>query len=136
MEPGRLAERPNRAILVVDDDAPFLETVLDVLRDAGLAGIGASDVPDAVSQLERSPQIGCVLTDVQLPGRSGIDLAIIISERWPRMEVALMSAQAPPLPGWAGSDLPFLRKPFRLNDLFRVIGQPNNAGGVNRSTAD
>ena len=60
-------------LLIVDDDDAIRETLAELGRDNGFTVALAASVKDALIQLERqSPDL--VLTDVRLPGGSGMDL--------------------------------------------------------------
>ena len=72
------------SLLIVDDHPLFRQGVRLFLESqpgitvAGEAGDGAS----AIAFLEKNP-VGCVLLDLQMPGKSGIDVAKDIKDRWP-----------------------------------------------------
>ncbi len=60
-------------LLIVDDDDAIRETLAEVGRDSGFSVALAASVKDALIQLERqAPDL--VLTDVRLPGGSGMDI--------------------------------------------------------------
>ena len=67
-------------------------------------------------------QIDVVFSDVRLPGgRSGFDLAQIVSVRWPRVRVLLASGYyEPESQGYTG--LTLLKKPYSLADVAQHIG--------------
>ena len=51
-------------------------------------------VEAALDALERAEgHVALVLSDVKLRGRSGLDLARVIRERWPRLPVCLLSGR-------------------------------------------
>jgi CheY-like chemotaxis protein len=62
-----------RSILVVDDDAPMREMVVLMLRDQGIEAIGA-DSAEAAMKVLRGHCFDAVLTDMQMPGKSGLEL--------------------------------------------------------------
>ncbi|AVJ28051.1 sigma-54-dependent transcriptional regulator [Achromobacter spanius] len=60
-------------LLIVDDDDAIRETLAEIGRDSGFSVALAASVKDALIQLERqAPDL--VLTDVRLPGGSGMDI--------------------------------------------------------------
>ncbi|MFY2942078.1 sigma-54-dependent transcriptional regulator [Achromobacter xylosoxidans] len=60
-------------LLIVDDDDAIRETLAELGRDSGFTVALAASVKDALIQLERqAPDL--VLTDVRLPGGSGMDI--------------------------------------------------------------
>ena len=65
--------------------------------------------------------ISVALTDIVMPGASGIDLAHRINVRWPHVAVILMSGQLLPKPGDLPPETRVLTKPFSPNLLVSVV---------------
>ena len=63
----------NPKILVVDDDRPSVETTIEVLEREGYQLFSASGGRQALEVL-REEDINVVITDLKMPGLSGIDL--------------------------------------------------------------
>jgi CheY-like chemotaxis protein len=76
-------------LLVEDNDEVSLITV-EYLTELGHSTVA---VPAAESALERLSQrsFDAVLTDVSLPGMSGIDLAKALTRQYPRLPVVISS---------------------------------------------
>ena len=111
--------RDKKTILVVDDDASILGTVSDVLgRDYNVLRAGSGK-----EALERSKdfksEICLLLSDFQMAGMSGIELATQITALRPKIKVLLMSGYPEGMlilnEGWH-----FLAKPFIPSQL-RVL---------------
>jgi two-component sensor histidine kinase len=84
-------------VLVVDDEAPLREELAALLRDSGFLLRTAGSAEDALAQLAIAPDIAVVLTDIRMPGLSGIALAEqILAVRAPgrAVEVVLLTAKA------------------------------------------
>jgi len=121
-EPGA---SPLASILVVDDE----EVVRDFLSE-GLAPLGFS-VRAAASGLEardlfRSARDGfdVLLTDVEMPGLNGIDLAVELKRRDPGLKVILMSGYSERIERGCvpeGVAEAFLRKPIKIPELLETI---------------
>src|SRR5262245_54956562 len=78
-------------ILVVDDEAAARSALAELLRDEGYVVHTAGDGFKALGQLDEwSPDV--VVTDVQMPGMSGIELMEKIRERVPGVGVVVMTA--------------------------------------------
>jgi CheY-like chemotaxis protein len=115
------------AVLVVEDDAPLRRLVRRQLSSFGYRVLQAADAATALEILA-SEQIDVLFTDVVMPGAiDGFALARAATARWPTIRVVLTSGY----PGTAlprGTDpigdLPFLAKPYRTEELKRVIGGP------------
>lgn len=80
--------RPS--ILIVDDAQPIRRALRRILEGAGFLVTDAEDVEAALDRLDRGP-VDMLLTDVQMPGRSGVDLARIVTDRFPSIKVVMMS---------------------------------------------
>jgi PAS domain S-box-containing protein len=78
-------------MLVVDDDDGVRESVADILRADGGDVTCAGDAEAAIRALEAQP-FDLVLSDVVMPGMDGYELFIEVRRRWPRTQVALMTA--------------------------------------------
>ena len=69
-------------VLVIDDDAQFLDSVACMLADSGYQVLRASDGPQAVSLLEEYREgIGLAIVDLALPGLSGFEIIGALSRR-------------------------------------------------------
>ena len=83
--------QPIESVLIVEDDAPLREALLDTLRAAGLAAVGAADATAALALL-KSEAVELVVTDVQMPGPDGYALLGSIKRLRPDLPVVLMTA--------------------------------------------
>ena len=108
-------------ILVVEDELLVSDTVAEYLLHSGFEVLSAIDVESALGLLQ-SRQIDVVFSDVRLPGgRSGFDLAQIVSVRWPRVRVLLASGYYEP-ESQVYTGLALLKKPYSLADVAQHIG--------------
>ncbi len=80
-----------RTILVVDDDAAMREMLVSMLEPEGYRVDTAPDVATALGSL-RDRDYDAVLSDVRMPGKSGIQLAQEIRDLRARTPVVLMTA--------------------------------------------
>ena len=104
------------AILVVDDDFLIRLFTVEILQEAGLEVLEASDAASALALLQEVPGLQLLCTDVQMPGElDGVELALLVRERHPEMRVIIMSSHS------GHSDrlpsVPFLAKPFQASHL-------------------
>ncbi len=109
-------------ILVVDDVEDARSILVDLLEIMGHAAVSAADAPAALLLLE-SQTFDALLTDVKLPGMSGIELARLARQSSPRMTVIFSSGYgAVPLEeaGFSALSLP---KPYEMDDLHQVLVQ-------------
>ena len=133
-EAGAAASRPEsgydepsrrRPILVVDDDAGILALVVRTLRGRGYAVRGFPGGREALLAIYGpGPTPSLLLTDIDMPGMTGIELAARIAADRPGVPIVLMSGN-PTLLDMA-RDRPeivrgVLRKPFEVDDLVAVV---------------
>jgi two-component system response regulator FlrC len=78
-------------VLVVEDDRELLEAICTTLELEGIAALGASDAPSALSLLD-SADIGLVLSDVGMVPLNGLQLLAEVRRRRPELPVVLMTA--------------------------------------------
>jgi len=103
------------AALIVDDEPAILRLIAMVLRDLGFETLTATDAESATEVL-KSSKPDLVVTDVRLPGISGVELAkrIKASRRLAKTPVLLMSAFAEPQEHEGDG---FIAKPFDISEL-------------------
>ncbi len=78
-------------ILVVDDDAAVSWALEQVLRSASYTVILAADAPAALRSLKRQV-CDLVITDIRMPGMSGLDLLALIKTAHPELPVIVSTA--------------------------------------------
>ena len=111
-----LKKKP-KTILVVDDEAATRGLISLILRQVGYAVLEAEDCESAARiHRHHRGKIDLLLTDVGLPGLSGNQLAAVLRESEPTLQVLFMSG----LPE-NEEYVPFLRKPFGVAELLRTV---------------
>ena len=128
----RISGRRSR-ILVVDEESMTADTLAEILRHNGYAAEAAYDGTGALERALLSPP-ELVITDVVLPGMSGVQLAITIKRVYPDCKILLYSGQAstPELirsPHCAPYDFTLLSKPVRPSDLLALVEHRLGTGG-------
>ncbi len=104
-------------ILVVDDEEEVREILAETLQDFGYAVVTAASGEEALPLLVRDRGVVMVITDVRMPGMSGLELADEIRRRWPKVKVVLISGYFLP----QAQPQRFLRKPFHMQDLASMV---------------
>ncbi|CAN7780823.1 PAS domain S-box protein [Caballeronia sp. LjRoot34] len=108
-------------VLVVEDDAASLDAVCEILQMLGHEAVKAADAARAMEHL-RSERFDVLLTDLNLPGTSGIELARQAVAADPDLHVVFASGDELP------DDLLFefpsktLRKPYAIDELNDALG--------------
>jgi len=109
--------RPIR-VLVVDDEPALRKSIARILGARGYEVATADDGQAGLEALERS-QPDVLLTDLLMPRMSGLDLLQKAKQRWPDLEVVIMTAFADvdtAVSAVKAGAYDFLTKPFPSND--------------------
>jgi len=119
----RRQEQYRLRILVVDDDEQIRKVLTDMLA---IHGHYAATCPDAYSALEvvKKESFDLLITDLGMPGMSGLALAGIIHAAFPQMPIALTTGCGKELnPDEISSKgvSAVLFKPFRLKDVKSLV---------------
>ena len=106
----------SETLLVVEDQAEVRHLAMEVLESYGYKVLGAASGPDALQlcQIYTAP-IHLLVTDVVMPGMTGPDLAVRLTELRPQMKVLFMSGYTDKLiarEGGLASNVAYLQKPF------------------------
>ncbi len=86
-----MAEPLKGNVLLVDDDPAVAKVLGALLGQAGLTVHTASNGQEALSLLGRKP-IDVVVSDVRMPGMSGMELLAEVGRAWPDVPVILLTA--------------------------------------------
>lgn len=82
----------DRAILVIDDEAPVRDAICDILSDRGFAVMTAADGAEGIATLQhQSDAIGIVLLDVRMPGMTGVETYQQLRRIQPNIKVIFTS---------------------------------------------
>lgn len=113
-------------ILLVDDEAPFVETMAKRLTKRGLEVSSAFDGESALQQLEGKPSVEVVILDVKMPGMDGIDTLKAIKAKFPLVEVIMLTGHATVESAIEGMKLgafDYLMKPCDLEMLVEKVNE-------------
>jgi DNA-binding response OmpR family regulator len=106
-------------ILVVEDDRKVASFIQKGLEEEGLAVDVLNDGDDAGTQAQMI-DYDCVVLDLMLPGRSGLQVLRDIRSRKSELPVLILSAQGSPeerVTGLNGGADDYMAKPFILAEL-------------------
>ena len=130
-------ESPGR-ILVVEDDPEAAAYVLHVLRHRG--GFEVTHLADPAAALDRAraERWDLVLTDVEMPGMTGIELLEAVREISPQLPVAVYTAHASvdyAVRALRNKADEFLEKPVRPDKLIETVSALVEKGRAAREAA-
>lgn len=110
---------PARPVVLVVEDEPIQRMdAVDIVEDLGFAAVEAASADAAILILESRPDIRVVFTDIDMPnGIDGMKLAAAIRDRWPPIEIIIVSGRRMPRP----DDIPkrgvFFPKPYKRDEI-------------------
>lgn len=109
-------------LLIVEDEQTAREVFAEVLTDLGYEVVAVASSEEA-GALPADPPFDLLLSDLVLPGASGLDLAWGLKDRWPNLKIVVMS-------GYSNTETigalalvrgRFLQKPFDMDTLAREL---------------
>ena len=123
----------KRRILIVDDDPDLLRLLADSigLCCAECEVVRASDGRAALEQLEGQP-FDLILTDYQMPGMNGLELASTVHQTSPGTPIVLVTAHRSG--GWLQEKarsldlVGYLQKPFTMAHVRDLLESSLNTG--------
>jgi two-component system OmpR family response regulator len=115
----------NLRVLVVDDEADFLETIVMRLRRRK---IDASGVDSGIKALEivENERFDVVVLDVLMPGLDGIETLKLLKKKKPFIEVIILTGHGSVESGLQGMQFgafDYIMKPADLDELLEKIQQ-------------
>jgi two-component system response regulator AtoC len=81
----------RKRLLLVDDDRAMREMLASLFSDLGYEAVEAASAEDALARLEEE-DFDVVLSDIRMPGRSGIEMVSDVKRLRPETPVVLMTA--------------------------------------------
>jgi len=111
-----------KRILIVEDEAPIREGLVDRLAREGFRPTGAGTLAEGLERLEVHPDL--IVLDRRLPDGEGLDLLRAVRERGLRTPVIVLSARSQPddrVEGLEDGADDYVTKPFDLRELVARI---------------
>ncbi|WP_377154982.1 ATP-binding protein [Roseateles sp. UC29_93] len=130
---GSSGAEPAR-LLVVDDEARHMEALCDTLAGHGYAVVGHADAEGALNELRRGV-FDVLLTDLVMPGKTGIELLRAALEIDPQLVGVVMTGEgsiATAVEAMRSGATDYVLKPFRLASILPVLGRAVEIGRLRR----
>ncbi|MBN8929209.1 MAG: PAS domain-containing protein [Rhodospirillales bacterium] len=127
----------RRRVLPVDDEAIVLETLATGLSDLGFAVAVAANGAEALALIESGEPLDALVTDLTMPGMSGLALIREAQDRRPNLPAILLTGYATDaaqflVGGAVAGRFSLLRKPVLATELVErletMMGLPPAAG--------
>ena len=115
-----IPSRTGLTVLLVEDNAHVLAFAEHLLGELQHHVVSADSGDRALALIDDQP-IDLLLTDVVMPGMSGIELAHAVRRRHPAVPVVLASGYSDEILQGSGDDFEILRKPFDSGSVSRAI---------------
>lgn len=126
----------KRRILIVDDNAPLAENLLEIFVDEGMEGSVCTDPVQALESLDAGHPYDLVVTDYRMPNMNGVELVKRIREHRPQLPVIMLSAYIQDADADAARQagvVEVLRKP---RDLQRLLDRAAELGAGGDTPGD
>jgi len=111
--------RPDRVILVVEDEAMIRWPIAESLRDEGFTVVEAGDADEALHYIKTNI-VDFVFTDVRMPGSmNGLTFARIVRRDYPGVPLLVTSGH---LVRWdVEPDIKLVVKPYKQAEILGII---------------
>jgi PAS domain S-box-containing protein len=115
----------GETVLLVEDETPVRNVTLLLLESLGYRVLEAASAEEALCLVETGPKkFELLMTDVIMPGRSGLELADVLCSRDPGLKVLFQSGytgEAMLRHGIVKPEMALLKKPFALDALAKKV---------------
>lgn len=121
-------------IFVVDDDVSVRDAVTNLLDSVGLEAQAFASAEEFLT-VERPDVPSCLVLDVRLPGRSGLEFQEDLEKEGVRLPIVFITAHGDiPMTSRAmkAGAVDFLPKPFQKQELLDAIGTALNRDRIRR----
>ncbi|MCU0538519.1 MAG: response regulator [Desulfobacterales bacterium] len=113
-------------ILLVDDEVPFVDTMIKRLTKRGMEVIPAYNGTEALAKLKDQARIEVVILDVKMPGMDGIETLTEIKKAYPLVEVIMLTGHATvesAIDGMKKGAFDYLMKPSDIETLVSKVAE-------------
>ncbi len=114
----------TETILIVDDEEALRELLLAQLGFKGFRCLGASSVTEALAIANREPEPAVVLSDLNMPGLSGVDLLERLLVERPNCQVIMLTGRGDydtVRRCLRAGAYDYLVKPYQLDELTQTV---------------
>ncbi|WP_244549197.1 PAS domain S-box protein [Bradyrhizobium canariense] len=112
----------GHSVLVVEDNEDVGQFSTELLKDLGYAIKWVPNAREALRVLaEDELAFDLVFSDVIMPGMNGVELAVVIRERYPGLPVVLTSGYSSVLAENAHRGFELIQKPYSVEALSRTL---------------
>ena len=88
--PAQLSDYPDRSLLIVEDDKPFLERLARAMETRGFAVTSSDNVADGLAQIAKAAPAFAVV-DLRLGDGNGLDVVSALKRKRPDARVIVLT---------------------------------------------
>jgi len=113
-------------VMLVDDEAPFVETMTKRLEKRELNVITAFSGQEALDTLDQHRNVDVVILDVKMPGMDGIETLKKLKVDYPLTEIVMLTAHATvesAIEGMRFGAFDYLMKPCDMEQLMAKVNE-------------
>jgi two-component system, response regulator PdtaR len=109
-------------VLIVEDDPLQRMMAGDIVEDAGFEPLYAANADQAMTILETREDVRILLTDVDMPGSmDGLKLAEVVNDRWPPIQIMVVSGHVLPEETNLPTRSRFINKPYAPDRVITAL---------------
>lgn len=112
---------PTPVVLVIEDDDSSRDVLARFVVSLGYEVLQAADGEAAMAHIEARNDIALVLSDVRMPGMSGIDVLKVLRVKRPWTKIVLITGDAGSIDELLASHAIAVLKPYDFDVMGRVI---------------
>nr|WP_294979450.1 two-component system response regulator NtrC [uncultured Pseudomonas sp.] len=117
----------SETVWIVDDDRSIRWVLEKALQQEGMTTVSFDSADSVMSRLGRQhPDV--IISDIRMPGASGLDLLAQIRELHPRLPVIIMTAHSDldsAVASYQGGAFEYLPKPFDVDEAVSLVKRAN-----------
>ena len=117
----------SETVWIVDDDRSIRWVLEKALQQEGMTTQSFDSADGVMSRLARQ-QPDVIISDIRMPGASGLDLLARIREQHPRLPVIIMTAHSDldsAVSSYQGGAFEYLPKPFDVDEAVALVKRAN-----------
>ncbi|PVZ10301.1 MULTISPECIES: nitrogen regulation protein NR(I) [unclassified Pseudomonas] len=117
----------SETVWIVDDDRSIRWVLEKALQQEGMTTQSFDSADGVMSRLARQ-QPDVIISDIRMPGASGLDLLARIREQHPRLPVIIMTAHSDldsAVASYQGGAFEYLPKPFDVDEAVSLVKRAN-----------
>ena len=127
----------SETVWIVDDDRSIRWVLEKALQQEGMTTQSFDSADGVLSRLSRQ-QPDVIISDIRMPGASGLDLLARIRELYPRLPVIIMTAHSDldsAVASYQGGAFEYLPKPFDVDEAVSLVKRANQHAQEQQSLA-